>query len=196
MLKDFQKFGRDLFLAGLNSSHSGNLSVRCGDRIIITRRGAMLGHLEERDLIETGLEKNDSNIILASTEIRVHRAIYKGTAALAIVHAHPVHAVALSLLEDEIIPVDSEGAYLLHKVPVLSAEHTIGSKELEEKLPTLLKEYKIVMVRGHGSFAVGQVLEEAYQWTSCLEHTCRITCLTRTFKRDLQEKRTSRYREW
>ncbi|MDF9409073.1 aldolase [Pelotomaculum isophthalicicum JI] len=196
MLKDFQTFGRDLFLAGLNSSHSGNLSVRCGDRIVITRRGAMLGHLEERDLIETGLDKNDSNIILASTEIRVHRAIYKGTAALAVVHAHPVHAIALSLLEDEIIPLDSEGAYLLHKIPVLSAEHTIGSQELEEKLPSLLKEYKIVMVRGHGSFATGQLLEEAYQWTSSLENICRIIHITRALKGEVKDKRSSKYKEW
>jgi len=196
MLKDFQTFGRDLFLAGLNSSHSGNLSVRCGDRIIITRRGAMLGHLEERDIIETGLDKNDSNIVLASTEIRVHRAIYKGTAALAIVHAHPVHATALSLLEDEIIPLDSEGAYLLHKIPVLGAEHTIGSQELEEKLPGLLKEYKIVMVRGHGSFAIGQLLEEAYQWTSSLENICRIIYITRTLKGEVKDKRSAKYKEW
>lgn len=196
MLKDFQTFGRDLFLAGLNSSHSGNLSVRCGDRIIITRRGAMLGHLEERDIIETGLDKNDSNIILASTEIRVHRAIYKGTAALAIVHAHPVHAIALSLLEDEIIPLDSEGTYLLHKIPVLGAEHTIGSQELEEKLPGLLKEYKIVMVRGHGSFATGQLLEEAYQWTSSLENICRIIHITRTLKGEVKDKRSAKYKEW
>lgn len=196
MLKEFQKFGRDLFLAGLNSSHSGNLSVRFGDRIIISRRGAMLSHLEEGDLIETGLAKNDSNIILASTEIRVHRAIYKNTAALAIVHAHPVHAIALSLIEDEIIPVDSEGSYLLHKIPVLSAEHTIGSQELEQKLPLLLKEYKIVMVRGHGSFAVGQVLEEAYQWTSSLENICRIIYLTHTLRRGFKDKNSSKYKEW
>ena len=57
MLKDFQRFGRDLFLAGLNSSHSGNLSVRRGDKIIITRRGSMLGNLAEQDIIETGLQK-------------------------------------------------------------------------------------------------------------------------------------------
>jgi L-fuculose-phosphate aldolase len=196
MLKDFQTFGRDLFLAGLNSSHSGNLSVRCGDRIFITRRGAMLGHLEERDIIETGLDKNDSNIILASTEIRVHRAIYKGTAALAIVHAHPVHATALSLLDDEIIPLDSEGAYLLHKIPVLGVEYTIGSQELEEKLPALLKEYKIVMVRGHGSFATGQLLEEAYQWTSSLENICRIIFITRALKGELKDKRPAEYIEW
>lgn len=196
MIKDFQRFGRDLFLAGLNSSHSGNLSVRYGDRIVITRRGSMLGHLENRDLIETGLEKNDGNIILASTEIGVHRAIYKGTSALAIVHAHPVHAIALSLLEEEIIPVDSEGAYLLHKVPVLGAEHTIGSRELEEKLPGLLKEYKIVMVRGHGSFAVGQMLEEAYQWTSSLENVCRIIYLTHTLRGEVKDKRSAKFKEW
>ncbi|OPX83862.1 MAG: L-fuculose phosphate aldolase [Pelotomaculum sp. PtaB.Bin104] len=196
MLEEFQKFGRDLFLAGLNSSHSGNLSVRFGDRILITRRGAMLGHLGEGDLVETGLVKNDSHIILASTEIRVHRAIYKNTAALAIVHAHPVHAIALSLIEDEIIPVDSEGSYLLHKIPVLSAEHTIGSQELEQKLPLLLTEYKIVMVRGHGSFAVGSVLEEAYQWTSSLENICRIIYLTRTIREELKVKGSIKYKDW
>ncbi len=195
MFKDFQRFGRDLFLTGLNNSHSGNLSVRHGDRIVITRRGAMLGHLEENDLIETGLKENDGNIILASTEIGVHRAIYNGTSAQAVVHAHPVHAIALSLLEDEIIPIDSEGDYLLHKIPVVSAEHTIGSKELEEKLPGMLKEYKIVMVRNHGSFAVGQMLEEAYQWTSSLENVCRIIYLTRTLKGKLQDSRFKKFKE-
>lgn len=196
MLEDFKKIGRDLFLSGLNSSHSGNLSVRYGDRIVITRRGAMLGHLAERDLIETGLTKNDSNIILASTEIGVHRAIYNGTSALAIVHAHPVHAIALSLVADQIIPVDSEGAYLLHKVPVIAAEHTIGSKELESSLPALLSEYKIVMVRGHGSFAVGQMIEEAYQWTSSLEQVCRIICLTRSLREEVKDNKSEKYQSW
>ncbi|MFZ5652396.1 MAG: aldolase [Bacillota bacterium] len=180
MLKIFQQIGRDLFEAGLNSSHSGNISVRFGDRIIITRRGSMLGNLQEGDLIETGLEKNDSNITLASTEIRVHRAIYKRTPALAIVHAHPPHAISLSLMEDHIVPVDSEGAYLLHKIPVVRTRHTIGSAQLEELLPEVLKEYKVAMVRGHGSFAVGQLPEEAYQWTSSLEHSSRIIFLTRS----------------
>lgn len=196
MLAEFQRIGRDLFIGGLNSSHSGNLSVRHGDRIVITRRGSMLGHLKERDLIETGLAKNDSKIVLASTEIGVHRAIYKNTSALAIVHAHPVHAIALSLLEEEIIPIDSEGAYLLHKIPVLSAEHTIGSKELEKKLPELLKEYKIVMVRGHGSFAVGQMIEEAYQWTSSLENISRIICLVRSLKGKVKDRRPAKYKDW
>jgi L-fuculose-phosphate aldolase len=196
VLKEFQLVGQDLFTAGINNSHSGNLSVRYADRIIITRRGSILGHLTQRDMIETGLEKNDSNITLASTEIRVHRAIYQQTSALAIVHSHPVFATALSLVDDEIIPIDSEGAYLLHKIPVLGAEHTVGSQEVEEKLPHLLKEYKIVMLRGHGSFAIGQLMEEAFQLTTSLEHSCKILYHTRLLRGDLKEDKTGKYKGW
>ncbi|MCL6610898.1 MAG: aldolase [Peptococcaceae bacterium] len=183
MLKIFQQVGRDLFTAGLNNSHSGNLSARLGDRLVITRRGSMLAHLEEEDLIETGLEKDDVNTPLASTEIGVHRAIYLKTPALAVVHAHPPHAVALSLLGDEIVPVDAEGLYLLPRVPVLSPRQAIASKELEETLPEVLREYRAAVVRGHGSFAAGRTLEEAYKWTASLQHSCRILCIARSLGR-------------
>jgi len=32
----------------------------------------------------------------------------------------------------------------------------------------------VIMLRGHGSFAVGQTLEEAFHWTSTLEEVCDI----------------------
>jgi len=94
ILSQFQTIGHDLFTRGLVSSHSGDMSIRLGDRLIITRRGCRLGCLEEHDLIETGITKNDRSTPLASTELAVHRAIYQQTSALAIVHAHPPHAVA------------------------------------------------------------------------------------------------------
>ncbi len=174
MLEQFRKFGRELFIQGVNSSHSGNISVRMGDRVLITRRGSMLADLTERDLIETGLEEDDSHIVLASTEIKIHRAIYRQTSALAIVHAHPPITIALSLTTDEIRPIDTEGVYYFKTVPVISTELTVGSDEVADKLPPVLQNYKIAVLRGHGSFAVGQMLEEAYQWTSSLEATCKI----------------------
>lgn len=182
MLNDFQQVGGDLFLAGLNNSHSGNLSVRVGDRLVITRTGSMLGHLEIKDLIETGIETDDENTPLASTEIGVHRAVYLGTSAQAVVHAHSPHAVALSLLLDEIVPVDAEGRYLLPTVPVLSPAVTIASKELEEILPSCLRDHRIVLVRGHGTFAAGKTMEEAYKWTASFAHSCRILCITRSLQ--------------
>ncbi|MCL6450350.1 MAG: aldolase [Acetobacteraceae bacterium] len=198
MLEEFQRIGRSLFQEGIVSSHGGNLSVRVGDRILITRRGSMLGHLKEGDVVETGVESDDWGITLASSEIGVHRAIYRATSGLAIVHAHPPHAVALSLLQDEIIPVDSEASYLLHRVPVVATEHTVGSAEVEKVVPQALQEYKIVMLRGHGSFAIGQFLEEAYQWTSVLETAARIIAILRGLGGEVKEYRrgSGEYRRW
>jgi len=196
LLKAFQKIGRELFLQGLNNSHSGNLSIRQGDRIFITRRGSMLANLTEEDIIETGIEKNDSNITLASTEIIVHRAIYQNTSALAIVHCHPPYAIALSLIEDDIIPIDSEGCYLFRKVPVLKSEYTIGSREVAKGASKILKKYRLLMIKGHGCIAIGQLLEEAYQWASSLEHSSKIIYITRTMKPDFIYKKTKDYHKW
>ncbi len=198
VLEQFQTIGRDLFLAGVISSHGGNMSVRMGDRILITRRGSMLAQLQERDIIETGLEENDANVMLASTEIGVHRAIYQGTAAQAIVHTHPPYAIARSLVCDEIVPVDSEGSYLLHKVPVVSSELTAGSREVATLLPQWLKEYDIVMLRGHGPFAIGHLLEEAYQLNSVFEMTCRILTIAEGMGQQVKEYRkgSDRYETW
>jgi len=198
MLEEFQRIGRYLAMSGLISSHAGNLSVRMGDRLHITRRGSMLGLLREGDVIETALDHDDGHVIMASTEIVVHRAIYMATSALALVHAHPPHAIALSLETDSIIPLDSEGSYLLHRVPVITAEKTIGSAEVAELIAPLLKDYKIVMVRGHGSFAIGQLLEEALMVTSALEMSSTIITLVRTMGIKPQEYRkgSDEYTTW
>jgi L-fuculose-phosphate aldolase len=198
VFRQFQEIGRDLYVAGLVSSHGGNLSMRFGDRVVIKRRGAMLGRLKEGDLIETGLEKADSGVMLASTELVVHRAIYRTTPALAIVHAHPRTAIALSLSRDEIVPIDNEGSYLLHKVPVVAAEFASGSAEMVERLPAALQEYKIVMLRGHGCFAIGQTLDEAFQWVSCLEESCQIILAAKTIDEPFLEyrKMSEDYKSW
>ena len=198
VFRQFQEIGRDLYVAGLVSSHGGNLSMRFGDRVVIKRRGAMLGRLKEGDLIETGLEKADSGVMLASTELVVHRAIYLATPALAIVHAHPRTAIALSLSRDEIVPIDNEGSYLLHKVPVVAAEFASGSAEMVERLPAALQEYKIVMLRGHGCFSIGQTLDEAFQWVSCLEESCQIILAAKTIDEPFLEyrKMSEDYKSW
>ena len=186
MLEQFQVFGRDLFLRGLTSSHGGNMSVRLGDRVLITRTGAMLGHLEEKDLIETSLEDLDSSVMLASSELLVHRAIYKNTSAHAIVHVHPPHAIALSMIEqDEIIPIDNEGSYVFHKIPIIQTELTTGSKEVAKLASARLRDYRLIMLRGHGCFSIGAVLEEAFQWCSSLEEACRVLCYTRWLQNGL-----------
>ena len=185
ILSQFQTIGRELFTRGLISSHSGNLSIRLGERIIITRRGSMLGCLHENDLIETGIDKNDRSTPLASTELAVHRAIYQETPALAIIHTHPAHAVTLSLIETEIVPNDTEGLSIVGRVPVLGCNIEVRPGRvavLAGVIAQALKQHRIVMVRGHGCFAIGQLLEEAHNCTTTLEESSQVICLLKSLK--------------
>lgn len=174
IFETFREIGEDLYSADMISSHGGNLSIRLGDRVIIKRRGAQLGRLKPHDLIETRLDKNDSGVVLASTELLVHRAIYMNTPALAVCHCHPRTAVAFSFSRDEYVPIDNEASYLLKKIPVVTEEFASGTPQMANKVAEALKNYKIILLRGHGSFATGQTLDEAFHWSSCLEESCQM----------------------
>ena len=196
VIEELKRIGSAVYQAGLNNSHSGNMTVRVGNRILVTRRGSMLGFLKEGDIIETGLEHNDSGIALASSEVAVHRAIYKGTSALAILHTHPITATALSILQDEIIPIDVEGSYYLRRIPVLKFEFGTGSVEMEKDLPKALKNYKVVMVKGHGAFSVGQFLEEAFQYAHMLENISQIIYLVKIMGGDISKLQKPQFSTW
>jgi L-fuculose-phosphate aldolase len=180
LLVQFQNIGRDLCNRRLICSRAGSLSIRLRDRLVITRRGSNLGELEENDLIETGIDKNDRATPLASDDLVVHRAIYRKTPALAVIHVHPPHAVALSLVETEIIPNCGEGLSAMERVPVVGWHMEPKSEALTEAIALALKERRIIMVHGHGSFAIGQLLEEAHSYTTILEQSCQVICLLKS----------------
>jgi L-fuculose-phosphate aldolase len=182
MLSQFQSVGQGLFSQGLVSTQGGNLSVKLGERLVITHRGSALGSIQEGDLVETGINRNNRVTPLASQELEVHRCIYKNTPALAVVHAHPPYAVALSFAAEEIVPRDLEGRALLGKVPVLSAELADSDEEIAAGIARLVLKHSVVLVRGHGSFAASQLLEEAYYYTVVLEQSCRLLYLLKALQ--------------
>ncbi|MDO8847617.1 MAG: class II aldolase/adducin family protein [Coriobacteriia bacterium] len=173
LIRIFREVGRDLFVAGLTTSHGGNMSVRDGGRVIITRRGSMLGRLTDDDLIETGIAPCAADE-RCSRELVVHRAIYAATDARAIVHAHPPRTVARSFSADIIAPADSEGLYVLGEVPVVTAAQTIASPEAADVLAEALRGAPIAVLRTHGPFARGATLEEAFMHVSVLEASATI----------------------
>jgi len=59
MLSQFQAVGQALFTQGLVLSQAGNLSIKLGEQLVITHRGSTLGSIQARDLVETGINKNN-----------------------------------------------------------------------------------------------------------------------------------------
>lgn len=174
MFDVFREVGRDLFLAGSVTARHGNLSVRRGDTIVITRSGSMLSRLEPSDLIETGMEPGPRDAG-CSRELVVHRAVYAATGAEAICHAHPPHTMFRSLVDDVIRPLDSEaGCVIGAEVPVLVPEIKIGSPEAAELLADALKTVPVAVLRTHGPFAIGSTLWDAWGLIGVLEESCHI----------------------
>ena len=179
MLEQFQLIGKLLFEEGLVHAGAGNLSIREGDTIHITRTGVLLPLIKEGDIISVGMEPGETDKE-ASVELPVHRAIYKGSKATAIVHAHPAYAIALSLNEEKIMPQDAEGKFYTKSIPVVKVHDAIGSAESARLLPPVFGGgYHGAILRGHGSFAVGADLLEAYKITSTMENSCKIVSLAR-----------------
>jgi L-fuculose-phosphate aldolase len=167
-LDGFRAAGRMLWEAGLVSSHGGNMSVRLPDGgLLVTRTGAMLGRLGEGDLVTVAADGSSRGE--PSMDMPLHRAVYEAIGAAAVLHAHPRHAIALSLAVDAIEPADAEGKLRLGAVPVVEAEGVARA----------LRDAPIVMARGHGSYARGDDLWQALQWTSVLEESAQVLWLLR-----------------
>ena len=178
MWQEIAKYGRKLVEHGLVESNFGNISIKAGDKMLITKTGAALDEITENSVVEVDILDTSSMDIIASSETVVHREIYRQTSALAIIHAHCQYAVVESLLAGPsglILPVDSEGQYFLRDIRVVGGR--IGSHELAENLADALSRHRGVVVYSHGTFAIGRTLGEAYIVTTQLEHSCKIKYL-------------------
>ncbi len=175
MWREMSRFGRKLVQYGLTHSHFGNISVRTGDGLLITCSGSMLDEIDENMVVQCllggGEERPDQN---ASSETPVHQRIYRQTSARAIMHAHSPYAVALSLLsrEDYLEPRDMESLSFLLRIPLVTGES--GSEELAANMAAALTRYPAAIARGHGAFAAGRTLDEAYIGICSLEHACKV----------------------
>jgi len=168
---EFARIGTRLRNEGLVVANFGNMSARSNDGFLITSTGSYLDCPGKAVLVplEGPVPSN------ASSEYRAHREVYRATRHSALVHAHPPHAVAASLVMNEIMPMDREGGMFC---PVISVvEGKPGSDEIGRNVAEALRLANVVVVKGHGTFAAGKGLDEAYILTSLVEHSCRILWL-------------------
>jgi hypothetical protein len=97
----------------------------------------------------------------------MHLAVYDGTDAQAIVHVHPPMVLAFSLTHDSFAPVSYEEKYTIGKVSVIAQDTPTVTKP--EEVVEALKYNPVVIIKGHGTVAIGKNFQEAFLYTDLLE---------------------------
>jgi len=162
-------WGKLLFDRRLVTGWGGNISCRIGkNRILITGQHAPLGFLKAKDLVQIErqgrpLKKNQR----ASSETPLHLAVYNGTDAKAVIHAHPPMVLAFSLSHRSFSPLSFEEKYTIGEVPILPQETPTVTET--QRVIDELRMRPVVILQGHGTVAVGKNLEEAFLLTDLLE---------------------------
>jgi ribulose-5-phosphate 4-epimerase/fuculose-1-phosphate aldolase len=85
-LAGFRSAGRILFSLALVRGEEGNLSTFDGSTLAITRTGVSLAGIDQRDVLTGGLA---GDLPGASSDLEVHRAMYRERGPGAVVHAPP-----------------------------------------------------------------------------------------------------------
>ena len=153
---------------GYNDSHSGNISAREGDAVWVTPTGACADTIRPSDFIRCTLPQEIGEG--ASGDANLHLAVYRANAkAGAVVHSHCPHAVALTLNGEAFVPPDFEGQLYFPQVPVVTVPYATYFQEAADKVAAALADNPVAIVRGHGVYAWGEDLNQAYKWTCSLE---------------------------
>jgi L-fuculose-phosphate aldolase len=171
---------------GFLDGASGNLSIRLpGNRLLITPGGVSKGRLRKTDLIKCDLATQHpvgASNRKPSSEIRMHAFIYRQRADVgAILHAHPVYAVALSLagvsLEKTPLP---ESIFALGSIATCPYA-TPTTRDVVDAIRSAVSAGRQAMIlERHGSITLGQTLQEAYARLESLEHVARVTAIARS----------------
>lgn len=180
--EELVEIGRRLHARDLVGGAEGNLSVRLGeDRFLVTGSGISKGHLTPGDLVVVDARGEVvSGTRRASTELRMHLAVYAARPDVeAVVHAHPLTAVALTVAglppPSDLVP---EAAVTLGPIAVASFA-TPGTEEVPASLAPLLPGHDAILLERHGALTVGKTLGEAFDRMETLERVARIALAAR-----------------
>lgn len=153
---------RQTVLRGLNRGTAGNVSVRCGDGLLITPSGLPADMLKPQQMVRMDMAGRHEGPLKPSSEWRIHRDIYAARPEVnAVVHAHAPHAVSLSCLRIPIPPFHYMVAAAGGKDIPCARYATFGTQALSDAVLEALSARRACLMANHGLVAVGSDLQGA-----------------------------------
>lgn len=173
--QDLVKYSRECITRGLTNATAGNISVRFENGMLITPSGVEPFDMHEEQIAAVTFEGASFGPLKPSSEWALHASLYRRRPETqAVVHAHPVHCVALSALRKAIPPFHYMVAgFGGDEIPCAPYE-VFGSQALADVVSaTMGQRYHACLMANHGMIALGPDLKTALSRTDKLETLAR-----------------------
>jgi len=176
---------KHLYQRGLVSGSGGNISVRLGDRVLITPTGISFGVLTPKEISVLDLQGNPSGGEPPSMETPMHLRVLEARPDISVVcHCHGPFSVAASTLlspgADSIPPLTPGFVYHAYPLPLLSFQLPGSSKLADSVACALTKKHtRAVLLQNHGIVSMGRNLREAINIAEEIEEAAQIFLLAK-----------------
>jgi L-fuculose-phosphate aldolase len=159
---------RRLAELGLTLGTAGNVSLRAGDRLLVTPTGAVLERLRAPDVSVLDLDGESLAGPAPTSELALHVGAHRRFEPGAVVHSHAPVATALASVLDELPAIHYQMVELGGPVRVARYE-TFGTPELAEVTLRALEGRTAVLMSNHGTLTIGDDLDQAVDRAALLE---------------------------
>jgi ribulose-5-phosphate 4-epimerase/fuculose-1-phosphate aldolase len=178
-LEELVSIAHSMFQRGYSFGTAGNISIRRGAHVYATPTGSSFGTLRADGLAACDLDGKPLNAQRPTKELPFHLAAYRARpGAGAVVHLHSTYATALASIRnlDEANALPPITAYFAMRVPVLPCVpyHPPGDNQLAVEVERLARQTPALLMRNHGSIAIGKTLVEAAALAEEVEETARL----------------------
>jgi ribulose-5-phosphate 4-epimerase/fuculose-1-phosphate aldolase len=174
--------GASLFARRLTFGRTGNISVRDGDRILLTPTGASLGDLDPQALSVIDVDGEHVHGPRPSKEGFLHAAVYRSRpGAGAVIHLHSTYSVAVSCLDgldtaDVLPPLTAYYVMRVGRLPLLPY-HAPGDATLKGVAEKVARDHHAFLLANHGPVVAGADLAAAADAIEEVEETARLFLL-------------------
>lgn len=190
---------RSLYDRNYTFGTAGNISVRSGDRVLVTPTNSSFFNLVPDEISEAGLDGTGLTGPPPSKELPFHLAIYRSRPeARAVVHLHSCYATAVSCLQnlnlDEALPIYTP--YFAMRLPCLPVAdyYPPGDPALAQAVERAAERSNAMLLRNHGSIATGKTLMEAAALAEEIEEQARLYFLLEGRGRTLSAEQVAELR--
>ena len=146
------------------------------DEFLINPYGFLFDEITASNLVKVNLKGkilSDTNNFINPAGFTIHSAIHESREdAHCIVHLHSNDGVAVASLKDGLLPLSQTGRLVRSQIAYHDYEGVALFEEEKERLVKDLGEARLMILRNHGTLALGKNVAEAFNNIYFLEKAC------------------------